>query len=99
MIKCSVCHKNIAVVFVTKLVEGKQIQEGLCVSCARKQNLQPIDQLLSQTGMTEEELDNISKQVGDMLEGIDGNEMMEALQDEAGNINEYNHFLLLLTYH
>ncbi len=96
MIKCSVCHKNIAVVFVTKLVEGKQIQEGLCVSCARKQNLQPIDQLLSQTGMTEEELDNISKQVGDMLEGIDGNEMMEALQDEAGNINESNPFFGML---
>lgn len=96
MIKCSVCHKNIAVVFVTKLVDGKQIQEGLCVSCARKQNLQPIDQLLSQTGMTEDELDNISKQVGDMLEGIDGNEMMEALQDEAGNINESNPFFGML---
>ncbi len=96
MIKCSVCHKNIAVVFITKLVEGKQIQEGLCVSCARKQNLQPIDQLLSQTGMTEEELDNISKQVGDMLEGIDGNEMMEALQEESGNINESNPFFGML---
>lgn len=83
-------------VFVTKLVDGKQIQEGLCVSCARKQNLQPIDQLLSQTGMTEDELDNISKQVGDMLEGIDGNEMMEALQDEAGNINESNPFFGML---
>jgi ATP-dependent Clp protease ATP-binding subunit ClpE len=96
MIKCSVCHKNIAVVFVTKLVDGKQIQEGLCVSCARKQNLQPIDQLLSQTGMTEDELDNISKQVGDMLEGIDGNEMLEALQDESGNINESNPFFGVL---
>lgn len=96
MIKCSVCHKNIAVVFVTKLVDGKQIQEGLCVSCARKQNLQPIDQLLSQTGMTEEELDDISKQVGDMLEGIDGSEMMEALQGESGNINETNPFFGML---
>ncbi|QNU68331.1 ATP-dependent Clp protease ATP-binding subunit [Ruminiclostridium herbifermentans] len=96
MIKCSICNKNIAVVFVTKLVDGKQIQEGLCVSCARKQNLQPIDQLLSQTGMTEEELDNISKQVGDMLEGIDGNEIIEALQDEVGNLNESNPFFGML---
>lgn len=96
MIKCSICHKNIAVVFVTKLVDGKQIQEGLCVSCARKQNIQPIDQLLSQTGMTEDELDNISKQVGDMLEGMDGADMMEAMQDEAGNINESNPFFGML---
>jgi ATP-dependent Clp protease ATP-binding subunit ClpC len=94
MIKCSVCNKNIAVVFVTKIIEGRQIQEGLCVSCAKKQNLQPIDQLLSQTGMTEDELDNISKQVGDMLEDIDGSEMMEGL--DPSNINQSNPFFGML---
>lgn len=96
MIKCSICNKNIAVVFVTKVVEGRQIQEGLCVSCARKQNLQPIDQLLSQTGMTEDELDNISKQVGDMLEDMEGNELLEALQADPGNVNQTNPFFGIL---
>lgn len=96
MIKCSICNKNIAVVFVTKFVDGKQIQEGLCVSCAKKQNLQPIDQLLSQTGMTEEELDNISRQVGDMLEDIDGSDIMEELQSDAGNISQSNPFFGML---
>ena len=96
MIKCSICNKNIAVVFVTKIIEGRQIQEGLCVSCAKKQNLQPIDQLLSQTGMSEEELDNISKQVGDMLEDIDGTEMIEAFQGDPGNINQTNPFFGIL---
>ncbi len=96
MIKCSICNKNIAVVFVTKIVEGRQIQEGLCVSCARKQNLQPIDQLLSQTGMTEEELDNISKQVGDMLEDMDGNDILESLQGDPGNVNQTNPFFGIL---
>lgn len=96
MIKCSVCNKNIAVVFVTKIIDGRQIQEGLCVSCAKKQNLQPIDQLLSQTGMSEDELDNISKQVGDMLEDIDGTEMMEAFQVDPGSINQTNPFFGIL---
>jgi ATP-dependent Clp protease ATP-binding subunit ClpE len=96
MIKCSICNKNIAVVFVTKIIDGKQVQQGLCVSCAKKQNLQPIDQLLSQTGMTEDELDNISKQVGDMLEEFDGSEMMEALQADPGNINQSNPFFGIL---
>ncbi len=96
MIKCSVCNKNIAVVFVTKFLDGKQIQEGLCVSCARKQNLQPIDQLLSQTGMTEDELDNISKQVGDMLEDMEGNELLEAFQGDPGNVNQSNPFFGIL---
>lgn len=96
MIKCSICNKNIAVVFVTKFVDGRQIQEGLCVSCARKQNLQPIDQLLSQTGMTEDELDNISKQVGDMLEDMEGTDIMEALQADPGNVNQTNPFFGVL---
>lgn len=96
MIKCSVCNKNIAVVFVTKIVDGKQVQEGLCVSCARKQNLQPIDQLLSQTGMTEDELDNISKQVGDMLEDMEGNDLLEALQSDSGDVNQTNPFFGML---
>ena len=96
MIKCSVCNKNIAVVFVTKFVDGKQIQEGLCVSCAKKQNLQPIDQLIAQTGMTEEELDNISRQVNDMLEEVDASEIMEAMQDDSGNVSQSNPFMGLL---
>ncbi|ACL76461.1 ATP-dependent Clp protease ATP-binding subunit [Ruminiclostridium cellulolyticum] len=96
MIKCSICNKNIAVVFVTKIIDGKQIQEGLCVSCAKKQNLQPIDQLLSQTGMTEYELENISKQVGDMLEEMDGSEIMEAMQVDPENINQANPFFSIL---
>lgn len=96
MIKCSVCNKNIAVVFVTKIIDGRQIQEGLCVSCARKQNLQPIDQLLSQTGMSEEELDNISKQVGDMLEEMDGSEIMDAMQGSTGEVSQSNPFFGML---
>lgn len=96
MIKCTICKKNIAVVFLTKIIEGKQIQEGLCVSCARKQNLQPIDQLLAQTGMTEDELDNISRQVGDMLEDVDSSEIMDALQGDPGSINQSNPFFGML---
>lgn len=92
MIKCSICHKNIAVIFVSKIVDGKQTQEGLCVSCAKKQNLEPIDQLLAQTGMTEDELDNISRQVGDMLEDVDGSEIMDAMQNSDGNVNQNNPF-------
>jgi len=68
---CSVCKENYAVVFITKIVNGKQVQEGLCLSCAKKQGIRPINQLIEQTGMTEEEIDNLSKQVGGILENMD----------------------------
>lgn len=71
MMMCSMCKENIAVVFVTKIVDGKQTQEGLCLSCARKQNIQPINQLLEQTGISDDEIDNINKQVGDLFENMD----------------------------
>ena len=75
MVLCSVCKENIAIVFITKIVNGKQTQEGLCLTCAKKQGIQPINQLIEQTGMTEEELDSLNKQVGDLFENLDVNNL------------------------
>jgi ATP-dependent Clp protease ATP-binding subunit ClpE len=71
MMMCSVCKENYAVVFVTKVINGKQTQEGLCLSCAKKQGIQPINQLIEQTGMTDEDIDNLNKQVGNMFDNMD----------------------------
>jgi len=68
---CSICKENIAVVFVTKIVDGNQTQEGLCLSCAKKQGIQPINQFLDQVGLTEEDLDDLNKQVGTFVENME----------------------------
>ena len=36
---CSRCKKNIAVIFITKLENGKTVNEGLCLKCARELGL------------------------------------------------------------
>lgn len=33
---CSRCHKNVAVVFITKLDNNEPVNEGLCLKCARR---------------------------------------------------------------
>ncbi len=71
MMMCSICKENLAVVFITKIVNGKQTQEGLCLSCAKKQGIQPINQLLEQTGISDEDIDDLNNQVGNILENID----------------------------
>jgi len=71
MIMCAVCKVNYAVVFITKIIDGKQSQEGLCLSCAKKQGIQPINQLIEQTGMTEEDIDSLNKQVSNLFENMD----------------------------
>ena len=60
MIMCSICKENYAVVFITKIQDGKQMQEGLCLSCAKKQGIQPVNQLIEQTGMTDEDIENLN---------------------------------------
>ncbi len=71
MMMCSICKENYAVVFITKFVDGKQNQEGLCLSCAKKQGIQPVNQLIEQTGMSEEDIDNLNKQMGNLFDNID----------------------------
>jgi len=78
---CSICKENFAVVFITKITDGIQSQEGLCLSCAKKQGIQPINQLIEQTGMSDDDIDNLNKQVGNMFENID----MESLGNATGS--------------
>ena len=33
---CSRCKKNIAVVFITRQENGQNVNEGLCLKCAKK---------------------------------------------------------------
>ncbi len=71
MMMCSICKENYAVVFITKIVDGKQNQEGLCLSCAKKQGIQPVNQLIEQTGMSEDDIDNLNKQMGSLFDNMD----------------------------
>ncbi len=78
MIMCTVCRKNYAVVFITKIVNGKQIQEALCLTCAQKQGIEPINQLLEQTGMSSEDVENLNRQITSMFEGMGMDNQEEA---------------------
>ena len=71
MMMCSICKENYAVVFITKIIGGKQSQDGLCLSCAKKQGIQPVNQLIEQTGMSEEDIDNLNKQMGNLFDNMD----------------------------
>lgn len=73
-IMCSMCKKNVAVVFVTKLEDGKQVQDGLCLPCAKKMGITPVDNLIKQMGITDEEIENINEEMSSILEngGLEG---------------------------
>jgi ATP-dependent Clp protease ATP-binding subunit ClpA len=79
--KCSICNKNTAVVFVTKLVEGKQERMGLCLPCAQKNGMAPLEQLVGQSGMSPEEFENINEQMMSMLGDVDIDDIASSIND------------------
>ena len=54
---CSKCHKRVAVVFVSKFVDGKVDNEGYCLKCARELGISQVDAVMKQYGITEEDLE------------------------------------------
>ena len=77
---CSRCKKNVAVVFITRMENGKNINEGLCLKCAKNLGLPQVNEMMQRMGITDEDLDNISNEMmsafggAESLEGIDAPE-------------------------
>lgn len=69
---CSRCHKNPAVVFVTKVEGEKTSMEGLCLPCAKELNLAPVNQMMEQLGISDDELNNFSEQMTEFMDEIEG---------------------------
>lgn len=84
---CSVCKKNVAVIFVNKIVDGKMNSTGLCIPCAKKQGLAPMDQIMQQSGLNPEDFDNINTQLTEVMEDIDLEQLAEGMNGlDAGDI-------------
>ena len=66
---CSRCKKNPAVIFISRIDGDKTTQEGLCIKCAVEMNIGPIKDLLAKMGITDDDIDSINEQFGDVLSG------------------------------
>ena len=75
---CSRCHKRPAVIFISKIVDGKTVPEGLCLHCAMEMNIGPIKQMMDSMGITEEDVDSISEQFSQMFPDSDEDGGFEA---------------------
>ncbi|MGN0447849.1 MAG: AAA family ATPase [Acutalibacteraceae bacterium] len=74
---CSRCKKRPAVIFISKIIDGKTVPEGLCFNCAMEMNIGPIKQMMEQMGITEEDVDSISEQFSNMFPDSDGDDSFE----------------------
>ena len=73
---CSKCKKRVAVVYISKIENGKTVNEGLCLKCAKDLGLPQVNDMMRRMGITDDDLDAISDE---MMQAFGGAEPMEGL--------------------
>ncbi len=65
---CVRCKKRPAIVFVQRMEEGKPKQEGYCLTCAKELHIQPVEDLMKQFGMSDQELENMEERMANFMD-------------------------------
>ena len=68
---CTKCKKNIAVLFITRIENGVSMNEGYCLKCAKSLGIPQIDQTIKQMGISEDDLDMLSDEMGNFFGQMD----------------------------
>ena len=67
---CSICHKNMAVIFTKKIDGDKSSTEGYCYNCAKEKGINPLDILIKQSNLSEDEIKDMTSQFQDIFSEI-----------------------------
>ncbi len=88
---CSRCNKRPAVVFVSNSADSSD-SVGYCLSCAKEIGIKPVTDIMEKMGISEEDLDMMQDQMGELMESgmipeemssmIDGPESDEENEDD-----------------
>ncbi len=73
---CSRCNKRVAVVFITKIEDGKTVNQGLCLECAKELGIKPAVDAAAQMGITQDDIERM------------GDELMQLMNPENGELPE-----------
>jgi len=89
---CARCHKRPAVVFITKIENGKSTNQGLCIKCAKEMGIPQVSDIMERMGLTDEDLDRMDSEMENMMSmfGMDGDEdgdenALEAAEGESSD--------------
>ena len=94
---CIRCKKRPAIIFIQRMENGRMKQEGYCLHCARELHIKPVDDLMKQFGMSEQDMDNMEDRMESMMEemGEGGNPfaaLMKMQDEENGGAGEEDGF-------
>ncbi len=70
MSKCTICNKNEAAIFTTRYEDGQARMDGICLKCAFESDLPGLEQLFLRAGINEDNIDEITARMNEVLAGI-----------------------------
>ena len=73
-------------VFITRLEDGKSINEGICLSCASELGIRPVDDMLKRMGIDEEAIQGMNAEIDSIME----NGLVEADDGDEGKVPTLN---------
>ena len=73
MTMCSRCKKRPAVVFVTRMEKGENVNEGFCLSCAKELGIPPVTDMLQKFGISDDDMEQMNQQMEEMLASAEEN--------------------------
>ena len=65
---CSKCNKRPAVVFITRLEGDKSVSDGICLRCARELGITQVEEIIKQSGISEEDMDRLDGEIESLME-------------------------------
>ena len=77
---CSRCGVNPAVIFITKMEGDKTTNEGLCLSCAKSLGIAPLNEMMSQLGINDEDIDNLNNEMSEFMNSSSPEQMQEMIE-------------------
>ena len=82
---CVRCQKRPAIIFIQRMENGQMKQEGYCLHCAREMHIKPVDDLMKQFGISDQDLDNMESRMESMMEEMgDANPLSMMMNMAAG---------------
>ncbi|MFO7611292.1 MAG: AAA family ATPase [Clostridia bacterium] len=79
---CDICHKNVAVIYTSQVVDGKKVNKAICMECANKMGIEPLTHLMKQSGLSDSDMENLNQQMMDIMNNVDMDDL--ALPNNEG---------------
>ena len=80
---CIRCQKRPAIIFIQRMDNGQMKQEGYCLHCARELHIKPVDDLMKQFGMSDQDLDNMENRMESMMEELGDSNPLSMMMNMA----------------